>query len=296
MTPRRHAAAALTLALAALPCQAGTALERQAEADAKTAPHQRLGPVAKPVLVHYVQLKDDFQASPIVQGGVRQLRELLPICVEGNRRLGRPVNPPPALPDQVLHTYRYDYAAPNRTIIYTLNYRATMADDCSLLERIELNAKLHSSKGTCVIDLQRKTAKGVCDASGHADAPVKPPPGDAASLQAALAPLAADPRMAKQIAALRQLPGAGKPVEGARRTIAGVECRMIEPLAGARGCISRAGSFVPTANAARGMSLYVDVAKEVLVATQARFDLPLDPAIFTPYLNGGYTISGKDAQ
>ncbi len=296
MTPRRRHAVALTLALAALPCQAGTTLERQAEADAKTAPHQRLGPVAKPVLVHYVHLKDDFQASPVTQVTVRQLRELIPMCVEGNRRLGRPANPPPTLPDQPRRSHTYEYAGPNRTITYTLNYHATMAEDCSLLEGISLNAKLRSSKGTCLIDLKRKTAKGVCDASGHADAPSRPPPGDAPSLQASLAPLAADPRMARQIAALRQLPGADKPMAGPRRTIAGVDCQMIEPMAGTRGCISWAGSFVPTVNAARGMSLYVEFAKEILVATEARFDLPLDPAIFTPYLDGGYTITGKDAK
>jgi len=292
MTARRFTATWI-LALAALPCQAGTTLERQAEADARIAPHQRLGQVAKPVLVHYVHLKDDFQTSPIVQGGVRQLRELMPICVEGNRRLGRPVNPPPTLPDQTLRTHRFEYAGPNRTIIYTLTYHATMAEDCSLLEWIELNARLRSSKGNCTIDLKRKTAEGVCDATGHADAPPQPLRGNAASLQAALAPLAADPRTARQIAALRQLPGAGKPVEGPRRTIAGVECQMMEALAGARSCISRAGSFVPTANAANGMALYIDVAREVMVATEARFDLPLDPAIFTPYLGGGYTITGK---
>ena len=292
MTARRHAAA-LSLALAALPCQAGTTLERQAEADAKTAPHQRLGPVTKPVLVHYVHLKDEFQTSPLTQGGMRQLRQAVPFCVEGRRRLGLPVNPPPSLPDQLRRSHTYEYAGPNRTITYSLNYHATMAEDCSLLEGISLNAKLRSTKGTCTIDITRKTARGVCDATGHADALPKPAGGDAPSLGASLAPLAADPRMAGQIAALRQLPGADKQAAGPRRTIAGVECQMIEPMNGIRGCVSRAGSFVPTVNAGRGMSLYVEFAKDVMVATDARFDLPLDPAIFTPYLSGGYTISGK---
>lgn len=299
MTTRRLAPIrmlALPLALVALSCQAGTTLERQSEADARTAPHQRLRQGAKPILVHYVHLKDEFQTSPLTQGGMRQLQHAVPFCVEARRRLGQPVNPPPALPDQIRRSHTYEYAGPNRTITYTLNYHATMAEDCSLLEGIELNAKLRSSKGTCLIDLKRKSAKGVCDASGHADALPKPKGGDAPSLQASLAPLAADPRMAKHIAALRQLPGADKPMAGPRRTIAGVECQMMEPVNGIRGCISRAGSFVPTVNAGRGMSLYVEFANDVLVATEARFDLPLDPAIFTPYLSGGYTITGKGAK
>ena len=285
--------ALLPLALAALAGQAGTAIERQAEAAAATAPHMRFQPSAKPVTVHYVHLKDEFQSSPTLQAGLRSLKQGIAICVEGNRRLGRPANPPAALPDQILRRHDFEYAAPNRSITYSMSYHVQMADDCSLLERATLTAKLQSSKGKCVIDLDRKTAEGICDAAGHADAPTRPRPANGAGPDAGMTALAADPRFAKQLAVLRQLPGAGSTVNGQRRTIAGVECRMVEGIPGVRGCVSQAGSFVPAVGAGIGMTLYREVAKDVSSAVEAKFDLPLDPAIFTPYLGGGFTITGK---
>ena len=289
---------ALPLAMAALPAQAETAVERQAEAAAAAAPHLRFMSAAKPVSVHYVHLKDDYQTSPILQAGLAQLKHAVAICVEGNRRLGRPANPPTAFPDQILHAHEFEYAAQNRTITYVMAYQVQMADDCRLLERASLTARLQSSKGKCTIDLDRKTADGECDAAGHADAPVRPRPPDAASQEAAMAAMAADPRMAKHMAALRKLPGAGGAAAGAaanapRRTIAGVECRMVEALPGIRGCVSQAGGFVPSASTGMGMTLYREFAKYASTAVEAKFDLPLDAAIFTPYLGGGYAINRK---
>ncbi len=292
---RLRVLALLPLALAALPVRAETAVERQVESSAASAPHLRFKAAAKPVVVHYVHLKDDYQASPVLQATLAQLKHAVATCVEGNRRLGRPAKPPTAFPDQVLRAHEFEYAAPNRSITYVMSYHVQMADDCSLLEKASLTARLQSSKGKCTIDLDRKTAEGVCDAAGHADAPVRPRPANAASMEAGMAALAADPRMAKHMAALRQVPGAGAggPANAPSRTIAGVECKMVDALPGTRGCISQAGSFVPGANAGMGMTLYREFAKYVSSAVEAKFDLPLDPAIFTPYQGGGYTITSK---
>lgn len=288
--------ATLVPALVVMPAQAETAVERQVEITARTAPHVRLAPASKPVVVHYVHRKDDFQSSPVIQAGLQQIKQAVALCVEGNRRLGKPANPPTIFPDQVLRSHEFEYAAPNRSIIYNLNYHASMADDCSLIETASLTAKLRSSKGSCLIDLDRKTAKGACDANGHANAPARPRP-DAAGQQAAMA---ADPRMAKLMAMLRQSPGAsagaGAAANAQRRTIAGFECKMVDALPGARGCISQAGSFVPISSAGMGMALYREFAKYTSIAVEARFDLPLASAIFTPYLGGGYTITSKEEQ
>lgn len=284
--------AALLLSLAALPGQAGTAVERQLEAMATSAPHQRLGSAPRPITVHYVHLKDDYQASQILQADLRRLKTAVALCTEANRRAGKPANPPRVFPDQVLRSHEFEYAAPNRAITYFMTYLVQMDDDCSLIELANVKAKLHSGKGTCQIDLDRKTAEGVCDAGGHADAPVPPRP-DPAGMEAAMAALAADPRMAKQMAIVRQLQSPAAMAKGPRRTIAGFECRMDAPLPGIRGCISQAGSFAPASSAGMGMTLYREFAKYTATAVEAKFDLPLAPAIFTPYLGGGYTITSK---
>lgn len=289
--------AVLALALAGLPGRAGTPVERQLEAMAKTAPHLRFGPAAKPVTVHYVHLKDDYEASQTRQAELRRFKEGVTFCVEVKRRLGRAASLPAAFPDQLLRTHEFTYSTPNRAITYVMNYIVRMNDDCNLIERTDHTAKLRSSMGECVIDLDRKTAEGVCDATGHAAAAARPRAPQAGNFEAGMAALAADPLMAKHMAALRQLPrpGAGtSPQPNAqRRTIAGFECHMIEPIPGERICVSNVGSFVPAVGGGLGMTLHREFATYTSTAVEAKFDLPLDAAIFTPYLGGGYTITSK---
>jgi hypothetical protein len=280
-------------ALCAHAAHAATAFERQA--DAPIAPHQRLASGGASVTVHFVHLKDDYRDSPAQAAFLAQLKQAVAICTEGRRRQGLPVNPPHAFPDQVGHAHEFTYAAPNRSISYFIGYLAQMGEDCSLLETETATARLQSGKGQCDIDLKRKTAAGVCDPGGHADA-VRPrtPPGRA-DYERNMAALAADPRMAAQVAAIRQLTSgaATGPAAGERRTIAGFACEMMSGMPGIQSCISKAGSFVPAGTGGLGVTLYRALGTETSTAVEAKFDMPVGAAIFAPYVQGGFSIRQK---
>jgi hypothetical protein len=292
---RSHTCAALILTLAAPLAPAMTAVERQV--DAASAPHTALGRTAKPVIVHYVHRKDEYANSPTLRAQLDVLKHAVAVCVEGNRRLGRPAHPPAAFPSQFLRVHNFDYSAPNRNIVYTVSYGVQMADDCSLLESERRNAVLSSTKGECRIDLVEKKAEGECDARGHADAAPRPRSLTRAQYDATTAALAADPRLAERMNAVRQLtglaPGAAAAAE--RMTIAGHVCEVVQPTPGGAGaCVSKEGSFIPAAGT-EGVILMGIFGPEKIKAVDVKFDMPVDPAIFTPYLSGGYTItSGRD--
>jgi hypothetical protein len=285
--PHAGVALALSLVLSALAVHAGTALERQV--DATPAPHQQLDASGKPVTVHYAHLKDDYQDSPTQKAIRAQIKQAVAVCVEGRQRLGLPAKPPAAFPDQVLHAHEFAYAAPNRAIRYFVSYTVQMAEDCSLREVVGTKAELLSSKGQCTIDLDHKSARGVCDPTGHADAPVPAPRPGRARYEQNMAALAADPRMAAQVAALQKLTAAAP--AGAQRTIAGFPCDMTALPGGIQDCRSRAGSFVPAAQGGRGLVLFRAVGKDTLTAVDAKFDMPVNADIFAPYAKGGYAIN-----
>lgn len=277
---------ALGAACAAAPAQAMTAVEKRV--DTASAPHLALNGAGKPMLVHFVHAKDDHRLE-IGASQLADLKQKVAFCVEANRRLGRPVRPPREFPEQALRANLFEYSAPNRRITYKVGYLAGMAEDCSLVEAESREATLHSTKGTCEIDLVRKTAHGQCDAGGHADA-VRTPPGPGRAQQdKTRAALEADPRLAKQMAVLRRL-SADLPPGGAKRSIAGLECEVMHAMAGASGCITRAGSFIPTVGI-EGVSLQGHWGPTGTTAVEAKLDMPANPAIFTPYVNAGFTIT-----
>jgi hypothetical protein len=293
---RSHACAALVLMLAAPLAPAKTAVERQV--DAASAPHLALGRTARPVTVHYVHRKDDYANSPNLRTQRDILKHAVAVCVDGNRRLGRPVHPPAEFPEQVLRVNNFDYSAPNRNIVYSVSYGVQMADDCSLFEIERRDAVLSSTKGECRIDLVDKKAEGECDATGHADAAPFPRGPTRAQYDATTAALAADPRFAERMKVVRQLtgvaPGAGVPAE--RLTIAGHVCEIVQATPGGAGaCVSKEGRFIPAAGT-EGVVLMEIFGKEKIKAVDVKFDMPVDPAIFTPYLSGGYTITSGRGQ
>jgi hypothetical protein len=293
---RSHACAALVLTLAAPLAPAMTAIERQV--DAASAPHLALGRTARPVTVHYVHRKDEYANTPNLRAMRETLKHAVAVCVEGNRRLGRPAHPPAQFPDQVLRVHNFDYSAPNRNIVYTVSYGVQMADDCSLLESERRGAVLSSTKGECRIDLVDKNAEGECDAAGHADAAPFPRSLTRAQYDATTAALAADPRFAERMNVVRQLtgvaPGTGGPAE--RLTIAGHVCEIVQPIPGGAGaCVSKEGSFIPAAGT-EGVVLMGIFGREKIKAVDVKFDMSVDPAIFTPYLTGGYTITSGRGQ
>ena len=67
---------------------------------------------------------------------------------------------------------------------------------------------------------------------------------------------------------------------------------MIAGPPGIQLCVSHAGSFVPNADAGFGVTLYRIVGTQTSTAVEAKFDMPINPAIFTPYLNAGFTVNG----
>jgi hypothetical protein len=292
---RCNACAAFVLMLAAPLAPAKTAVERQV--DAAIAPHAALGRGARPITVHYVHRKDEYANSPNFRTQLDVIKHAVAVCVDGNRRLGRPVHPPAEFPEQILRVHHFDYSAPNRNIVYTVGYAVQMANDCSLIESERRGAVLSSTKGECRIDLVARKAEGVCDATGHADAAPRPRSLSRAQYNATGAALAADPRFAERMAALRQLAGgaaaAGAPTE--RLTIAGHGCEIVEGSPGIRSCISKEGSFVPAAGT-EGVVLMDAAGKDKITAVDVKFDMPVDPAIFTPYRAGGYTITSGRRQ
>ena len=297
---RSHARAAFLLMLAAPLVHAETAIEHQV--DIASAPHLALGRGARQVNVHYVHRKDDNANSRKYRTLLDGLRKSVANCVESNRRLGRPVRAPAAFPEQVSRVHHFDYSAPNRNILYVTSYAVQVADDCSLLESERRAAVLSSTKGECRIDLVAKKAEGVCDATGQADAAPFPRSPSRAQYDATGAALAADPRLAERMAAVRQLMGGARaPAEGGarvpaeQRTIAGHRCEITEGIPGVRTCISKDGSFVPAAGT-EGVVLMGTFAQDSLTAVEAKFDNPVNPAIFTPYLAGGYTITSGGEQ
>ncbi|MDN4059683.1 hypothetical protein QPK31_15765 [Massilia sp. YIM B02769] len=284
----RHALPALLLGCALSPAQAMTAVEKRV--DTASAPHLTLGGGGKTMLVHYVQSKDDHRVG-ILASNLADLKQKVAFCVEANRRLGRPVRAPREFPEQVGRTNAFEYSAPNRRILYTVNYSVRMADDCSLVETEDREASLSSVKGSCEIDLVRKTAHGVCDRGGHADAVRTPLAPGREQQEKTRAALEADPRMAKQMAVLRRL-SANVPASGEKLTIAGLECEVVNAMGSTSGCITRAGSFIPTVGL-EGVSLRGHFGGLGTTAVAAKLDMPVNPAIFTPYVNGGFTITAE---
>lgn len=266
--------------------RAETVVERRV--DTAPAPHLALDASAKPVLVHYVHLKDDYRDSALLDTMLNTYKKQSAACVMLRQRAHLPAHPPAVLPDQVLRQNEFEYAAPNRSIRYIVNYLVGAADDCSLIEIESAGATLTSSKGVCKIDLTKKTATGVCDVNGHADARPRAQPTRAQQAQTATA-LEADARMAERMAMIRQLSARSTP---GQRSVAGYPCETIEGAPGNRICVSHAGSFVPTADTGFGVTLHRVFGTQTSTAVEAKFDMPVDPAVFTPYLEAGFTING----
>lgn len=294
-TIRTAPACALALAclLPALPATSSTAIERQYEAQAAVPIHKNLAGKSGPqVAVHYVHSKGDYFAAGSVTKTMHPITERhLLGCGEAMKKMGWPSNPPAEFPDQYTHLDIYHYAAANRTIEYKREYGVGMAKDCSLIETVKLTAELHSAKGWCKIDLDRKTAQGECDATGHANAPLIPLPPTDEQMEANIKAMEADPRMRQSAAALRAFP---KNKYGPKRTIAGHECQTVTALGGMEGCVSKQGGFVPTADGGV-VTLASALAKTTLTAVEVTFDMPVNGAIFTPYLQGGYKITAGEA-
>jgi hypothetical protein len=267
-------------------------------------PHEALGNSGTTIKVYRVHMDGYLQGQPDNQTRLSELKQQIQSCVDFNTRNGKPSNPPHTWPDFIIGMRSDTYVSANRVIEYAhgTNYMFGNAD-CSLMEMETSRAELVSAKGACHIDLLLKTARGVCDAAGHADAPASPrlampvTPANKARIDA----MASDPRYASMFATLKQQQKSYGTPTGQKKTIAGVECEVWNQLSindgglGGTVCANRGGSFVPPTTGltpgGAGVLLEVESGHGVkMKAVDARLDTQVSAKVFAPYMDGGFSI------
>lgn len=256
-------------------------------------PHEQLGRGRESVKVHWVRLLGYLEGEKGHAAMLDQLKADVQSCVRSP--LSGQSRPPQVWPDYVQRFQSDTYEAANRRIIYstTLGY-AVNPTDCSLIETRQVKAQLASTKGTCEIDFNYKTADGVCDALAHSNAPAlvnfgrqAAPGGRGGATNApSQAALAAMEQAMKRFAPVKT---------GEHKTIAGIECEVQTQALSGTVCISRGGSF-PGWSAARsvggaGVELeWINVAGSNAQAVKAQLDASVNAAVFAPYLTGGFRV------
>jgi hypothetical protein len=262
-------------------------------------PHERIGISRESVKVHWVRLQGYFDGTKGHAAMLDELKADVQNCIHAAQLAGRETRPPQVWPDYVQSTQSDTYDAANRTITYatTLLYTYDHAN-CSLVENRRVVAKLASAKGFCDIDMANKTARGVCDARAHADAPARTHIG----LQAHATDgqtVAPNVQMQASLAAMEQAMKQFEPVRtGEHKTIAGIDCDVVTHILGTDGkaCITRSGSFAGwhggTGSTGSGMELELSgVGGLNARATKAKLDASVNTAVFAPYLGGGFQVS-----
>jgi hypothetical protein len=296
--PRRQVLLALCAAIVAMPVKATTEAEL-ARAN-KPMPHQAVGGDGSTVKVHFTRLDSYLDGRLGNAAGLAQLKAQTQQCVREHRETGRPLNPPRAWPDYLL-SHRTDlYTSANRTITYQSGLAYALWElDCSLHETAEETAELSSTMGTCIIDLRKKTATGVCDARAHATARarVRVAASSVAEIYEAIRKSPDNPGLAALAAVMRQHPVS---VKRERKVILGLECEVWDNPFAPQGkdCLSLGGSF--TASHANGEHHQSNMTLETTSvggiqaqAVEARLDAMVHSAVFAPYLNAGFTITNK---
>lgn len=284
------------LFLRSAPAGAATA----AEQEFRTAPmpHMSMDTDGKPATVHLVRLVGYFEGSPGNAVRLAEMKAKVQQCVRDKQAVGMAAHPPTEWPDHDMNMRIDRYSSINRTIEYSsgLTYIVNIAD-CSLTAIRRDKASLFSSKGTCEIELHEKTAHGVCDSDGQANA--APPVRRAAITPAQMREMERqaphDPGVAALLSATRQY---GPTDTGERKVILGLDCdvqkNLFEP--GGTVCLSRGGSFVAQcatgalSQSSMGLELVSPVGGK-MEATVAQLDTRVNGAVFVPYMAGGFRVT-----
>lgn len=259
-------------------------------------PHERLGAGRDSVNVHWVRLQGYFEGATGHAAMLDDLNAQVQSCVRAAQLAGRQARPPQVWPDYVNSTQRDTYDSANRSISYSTTLLYTVnPSDCSLLESRRTVATLASTKGICEIDLGGKTARGLCDAHAHADAPPMvrtgaPAPGGRTSMSPA-------PNRAV-LDALEQAMKLAPGKSGEHKTILGIECDVWKTPFDPNGtaCLSRGGSFV-AAHATSGLtgsSMELEITSTLgvnLHAVKAKLDTQVNVNVFAPYLADGFEVT-----
>lgn len=267
-------------------------------------PHEQYTSKTNKIKAHRVHLQGYLEGNPANEVRLAELKEQVRRCVGEHQRDGRPARPPTAWPDYLLSSREDNYSSRNRSIHYSSSIAyGVNTEDCSLLESASARAELVSSKGVCYVNLTLRTAKGVCDPDGHADAAVPPNHAKVPNSEA-LKIIMSDPRMAAVAASMKQAMAAAHTRTQQTRLVFGIECDVWDqPGApgGGTACFARNGSFNPARTALNpgeaGMMLeYESKFGFKMKAVDAKLDAQIDPAVFTPYTQPGFIISAKRGQ
>lgn len=256
-------------------------------------PHATLTGGGPTVRVHLARAQGYFESEPDHKAHMADLRKTVQDCVIRHRRNGIAVNPPSTWPDYVMSMRKDEYAATNRAITYmrSIAYFVNQSD-CSLTEVVSSGAKLVSNSGTCRIDLVEKTASGLCDPQGHATAapPARSPPPSAAQMAALEKAMGKDAikRIADAIATPRR-----------KKNVLGVTCEIFKTFE--QTDLRENMCFVFGVPSSVSSGPHTGVLPAIVLeersrhgynldAIEARLDESVNPAVFTPYLAGGFTI------
>jgi len=265
-------------------------------------PHESLGPGEK-VRVHYTSVRSHLEPTEI-GATLSALKQDVATCVKTLGK-GKKANPPTAWPEDGMFEVRLDtYYAVNRSVTYSTGVGFWVkADDCSLYEIRKSKVGLLSNKGRCVIDIDRKTAKGVCDDKAHANAPLdESVPTSPGADEAVIKKMLANPATAPMAAALQKGMTMMAVKTGQKKKVHDIECEVVVSGPGhpikATYCISRAGSFVPSAGASGygypGVVLEgKNFGNTVWKTQQVKLDVDVNEKVFAPYLQGGFTIENR---
>jgi hypothetical protein len=264
-------------------------------------PHEKLGAGRESAKVHWVRLRGYFEGAKGNSAMLSDLKENVQSCIQAAQLAGRPTRPPQVWPDYVHSNQSDTYDAANRTITYatTLLYTVDHAN-CSLVENRRVVAKLASTNGFCEIDFVNKTARGVCDAHAHTEAPAithRVPQAQTSGGQVAATNAQMQATLAAMDKAMKQF---GPTKTGGRKTIAGIECDVLTRVLVTEGtaCVSRGGSFAGwhagPGSAGSGMELELNAVGGLNArAVKAQLDASVNAAVFAPYLDGAFQITNN---
>lgn len=285
------------------PCMANATTPEEDQLFHASMPHEYLSPAGAKVPVHRLRLDGYMESTPDNQVQLTQWKKAVQQCVARNAEHGIASNPPGDWPKYTSAMRTDTYVAANRVITYSATTAYGFNPDCSLQGHYGLTARLVSSKGSCSIDMLKKTARGMCDASGHASASVQSNRGVAGDAQsrARIDQMAADPRYAAMFAAVKR-EQTSQISTGQTKTIAGAQCEVFNQVprsAGGLGgtqCLLLGGSLKPpvtglTAAGRIGLEVDGEIGAK-MKAVDVSLDTEVSEHVFTPYLEGGFSITG----
>lgn len=289
------------LALCVPGADASTALEDNVNKAAM--PHKRLGNGMPRTKVHFVRLQGHLESTEANEARLMELKRQVNSCAARMRSNGMPSKEPSAWPDYAVSLREDVYMGPNRTIRYSHGIAYALdSRDCSLLESATAQAQLVSARGVCQIDLASKTARGVCDMTGHADAPKAASSNADSERDAAQIEKLRRGRQAAALAiALRAMADQTRTGTGVMKLVLGIRCEIWNQPPQLEGggtfCVASGGSFPASPGSHHGGQTGLILESRAphsynLTAVEARLDADVSASIFMPYLNAGYAISG----